>query len=247
MQKPKYQIKVTEETKISISVGNIKIGTGIHAINLLPGDELLRNGTCGLLTDIHGTCTGVCDGCKNACYALRDAKRYHNTIIPSNGKNTLMWRKYPDLYFQQIKDYVLNPKNKVKVLRYHSSGEIENYDYLMRMVKLAKETPSVKYYFYTKRFDFIEKYLRENKKFPNNLVCNISVWHNNHLGYQLNGLNQFIYDDGDEPEVAKLKHCAAVSKPTKPGGKGKETGVTCDKCGLCWRKNKGHKIAVYNH
>lgn len=247
MQNPKYQINVTKDSKISISVGNIKIGHKIHTLNLLPGDEPLSNGTCGLLTDIKGTCAGVCEGCQHACYATRDAKRYHNTVIPSNAKNTLICRKYPDQYFQQVKDYVTNSRRDVKTFRWHSSGEIENYDYLLRMVKLAKETPNVQYYFYTKRFNLIEKYIKEYKEFPKNLVCNISVWHNNHLGYHLEGLNQFIYDDGDEPEVAKLKHCPAVSKPAHPGGKGKETGVTCDKCGLCSRKNDGHKIAVYNH
>ena len=152
-----------------------------------------------------------------------------------------MWRKYPDLYFQQIKDYVLDPKNKVKILRYHSSGEVENYDYLMRMVKLAKETPGIKYYFYTKRFNLIEKYLKENKEFPNNLVCNISVWHNNHLGYQLDGLNQFIYDDGDDESLKKLHHCIAVDK------KGHSTGITCDKCKRCFSGNKGLITAVYAH
>lgn len=241
-----YKIKVNKNTVLSISKGNRKIGK-IFTVNLLPGDEPISNKTKGVLTDIKGTCSGCCDGCKNACYALRDSKFHSNTIIPANGKNTLFWRKYPDQYFQQIKNYLSNSHRKIKVFRYHSSGEIENYDYLLRMVEVAKEIPSVHFYFYTKRFNLLEKYLKEYKAFPDNLVCNVSVWHKNNLDYKLDGLNQFIYDDGDEPELANIPHCRAVSKPTKPGGKGKETGVTCDKCGLCWRKNDGHKVAVYNH
>lgn len=241
-----YKINVNKDTIISVSNKNAKIGK-IHTINLLPGDEPITTTTKGVLTNIKGTCQGCCDGCKNVCYAMRDCRIHCNSVIPAVGKNTLLWRKYPDLYFKQIKDYVANPKNKVKTLRYHSSGEIENYDYLLKMVEIAKEVPSVKFYFYTKRFNLLEKYLKEYKKFPDNLVCNVSVWHKNHLNYKLDGLNQFIYDDGDEPELSNVKHCPAVSKPTKPGGKGKETGITCDKCGLCWRKNDGHKVAVYNH
>ena len=242
-----YQIKVTKDSIISISKGNTKIGKKVFTLNLLPGSKPISTKEKGALTDIKGTCEGCCDGCEKVCYACNDARRHHNSVIPANGKNTLIWREYPNLYFNQIKNYVTNPKNKVDIFRYHSSGEIETYDYLLRMVRLAKETPNVKYYFYTKRFAFIEQYLKEYEKFPENLVCNISVWHKNHIGYKLDGLNQFIYDDGDEPELANIPHCPAVSKPTKPGDKGKKTGVTCSQCGLCYRKNEGHKIAVYNH
>ena len=35
---------------------------------------------------------------------------------------------------------------------------------------------------------------------------------------------EFIYDDGTEPDVAKLPHCPAVDR------NGYETGITCSKC-----------------
>lgn len=241
-----YKVNVNKDTVISISNGNNKIGR-IKTLNLLPGDKPLANKTKGLLTNIKGTCSGCCSGCKSACYAIKGALFHSNTIIPSNGKNTLFSRKYPELYFKQIKEYVSNPRRKIIAFRYHSSGEIETYAYLLNMAKVAKDVPNVKFYFYTKRFAFIKRYLKEEGAFPENLICNISVWHKNHIKYRLDGLNQFIYDDGNEPELANVAHCPAISKPAKPGGRGKETGVTCDKCGLCWRKNDGHKVAVYNH
>jgi hypothetical protein len=144
-----------------------------------------------------------------------------------------------DKGFKQIKEALI--KNKAKVLRLHSSGEIMNYNYLLHMVKLAVEMQDVLFYFYTKRFAFMEQYLKECGALPENLVCNISEWKGNTEGYQLDGLNKFVYDDGTDPKVAKLAHCPAVDK------KGKKTGVTCSQCQRCFSGNKGIITAVYDH
>jgi hypothetical protein len=144
-----------------------------------------------------------------------------------------------DKGFKQIKEALI--KNKAQVLRFHSSGEIMSYDYLLHMVKLAVEMPNVKFYFYTKRFAFMEQFVRECGELPANLVCNISEWNGNTSGYQLDGFNKFVYDDGTNPAVASLTHCPAVDK------RGKKTGVTCAQCGRCFSGNKGIVTAVYDH
>jgi hypothetical protein len=109
------------------------------------------------------------------------------------------------------------------------------------MVKLAVEMPDVLFYFYTKRFAFMEQYLKECGALPENLVCNISEWKGNTEGYQLDGLNKFVYDDGTDPALEKLFHCLAVDK------NGKKTGVTCEQCKRCFSGNKGLITAVYDH
>jgi hypothetical protein len=101
--------------------------------------------------------------------------------------------------------------------------------------------PKVKFYCYTKRFDLVDKYLNEFKEFPENLVVNISVWHDNDKGYNFEGLNKFVYDDGTDPEVAKLRHCPAVDK------NGHSTGIKCSQCGWCFKGNIGSVTAVYDH
>ena len=60
-------------------------------------------------------------------------------------------------------------------------------------------------------------------------------------GYNFEGLNKFVYDDGSDPEIAKMFHCKAVNPD------GKSTGLTCDKCGRCFKGNKGLITAVYAH
>ena len=183
-----YEINYDPTMKISLVKGNSKLGKGVYAFNLLPGDEPISTKDKGQLTNVRGTCGGCCDGCKNYCYAISDARRYHNTCIPSLAKNTLIIRHDMDGGFNQIKNEIIS--KKAKVLRWHSSGEIESYDYLLHMVKLAVELSDVKFYFYTKRFGFVEKYLKECGALPDNLICNISEWKGNTEGYSLDGLNK---------------------------------------------------------
>lgn len=234
-----YPMTYQEGMKISLVKGNSKLGKGVYAFNLLPGAEPLSTKTKGKLTDIKGTCGGCCDGCEDYCYAVRDAKLYHHTCIPSLGKNTLIMRHDINDMFSQLKDEIT--KKKARIVRYHSSGEIESYAYLLKMVQLAIQMPQVKFYFYTKRFDFLEKYLDANEKLPDNLVANVSEWKGNTKGYKLDGLNIFMYDDGTSPSMKSIVHCPAVD------AKGHKTGVTCSQCGRCFSKNAGLVTAVYAH
>jgi hypothetical protein len=234
-----YEINYDSTMKISLVKGNSKLGKGVYAFNLLPGDAPLSTKDKGQLTNVRGTCGGCCDGCENACYAVNDARRYHNTCIPSLGKNTVIMRHSLDDGFSQIKDELIS--KKVQVLRWHSSGEIFSYDYLLHMVRLANELPHVKFYFYTKRFAFVERYLGEYGQFPVNLVCNISEWKGNTVGFKLDGLNVFTYDDGTDESLKSVPHCPAVDKH------GHKTGINCDQCGRCFAGNRGRVTAVYAH
>lgn len=234
-----YEINYDPSMKISLVKGNSKLGKGVYAFNLLPGDKPLSTKDKGQLTNVRGTCGGCCDECKKTCYAIGDARRYHNTCIPSLAKNTVIMRHDIDDMFGQLKAEC--EAKKVKVLRFHSSGEIESYNYLLHMAELAKELSSVKLYFYTKRFKFVEKYLKEYGAFPENLICNISEWNGNTNGFNLAGLNVFTYDDGTNAALESITHCPAVDK------KGHKTGVNCDQCKRCFSKNDGHITAVYAH
>ena len=234
-----YQIDYEPTMKISLVKGNSKLGKGVYVFNLLPGSAPISTKEKGQLTNVHGTCGGCCDGCEDACYAIKDTRRYHNTCIPSLAKNTLIMRNNRDGGFAQIKEELI--KKKVQVLRWHSSGEIEDYDYLLHMVRLAVELPSVQFYFYTKRFGFVERYIEENGAFPSNLICNISEWNGNTRGFNLAGLNVFTYDDSTDEILKNVPHCPAVDR------NGHKTGINCDQCRRCFSANDGHKTAVYAH
>lgn len=234
-----YNINYDEAMTISLVKGNSKLGKKVFAFNLMPGNKPISTKDKGQLTNVRGTCGGCCDGCENHCYAVRDTRRHHNSVIPSVGKNTVIMRHDMDKGFKQIKAALI--KKKAKVLRWQSSGEIMNYNYLLHMIKLAVELPNVQFYFYTKRFEFMERYLKDYGDLPKNLVCNISEWKGNTEGYHLDGLNRFVYDDGTDPAMKNLVHCPAVNK------KGKKTGVTCAQCERCFSGNQGLITAVYDH
>lgn len=236
MKKIKFESYLNENTHVHIVDGNRKLGKGIYCVNLLAGDKPITKKDGTQLTNISGTCKGCCSGCKSKCYAI-NIQRCRNNNIPSWNDNTILAKEEPDVFFEEIQQFL--DRSIVAAFRFHSFGEIPNYDYLVRMVDLAKANSNVRFYTYTKRFSWVEKYLEENKELPSNFVINMSIWHKNYSNPY--GLPEFIYDDGTEEDVAKLPHCPAV------GADHHETGITCARCKRCINAKKGDRIAVYAH
>ena len=235
-----YNVNYDGESVTSIAKGNKKMGK-IPSVSLLPGAHPLRLKNGEILTDIKGTCTGCCENCcEENCYAINYAKYHHNSCIPAYAKNTLLARHEMERYFNDIQKYIDGQKkNKVTVFRFHVSGEIPSVMYLKRMMQFAEDNPTIQFYCYTKRFNWIERYIHENGSLPKNFIALMSIWHKNYDNPF--HLPEFIYDDGVEPDVSALPHCRAVDK------NGKETGVTCEECGMCYHSKKNSKIAVYAH
>ena len=232
----KYESFLTNETHVNIQNGNLKLGRGIYSINLLAGDMPLTKKDGTQLTNVHGTCGGCCTECKSNCYAIK-TQVYRNKNIPRWADNTLLARHDVNRFFDEIQSFIDN--NIVSAIRYHSFGEIPSYEYLLHMVEIAKRNEDVRFYTYTKRFEWLEKCIETYGDLPSNLVINVSIWHNNYNNPY--NLPEFIYDDGTDAEVAKLPHCPAVDS------NGKETGFTCAQCKRCLKAKKGNRIAVYSH
>ena len=232
----KYYLTIDNETTVKIQNGNSKLGKGIYTVNLLPGDAplTLKDGT--QLTNVSGSCFGCCSDCKSNCYAVNDAKRFHNTTIKSQGENTLLARHDRQRFFDDVQRFL--DYNMVAAVRIHSSGEYLNYDYFLQWIEIAKNNPSVIFYSYTKRYNFIEKYLDSGATFPDNFVVNVSIWKNNYNNPY--NLQEFIYDDGSE-DLTNVVHCPASDR------NGNKTGVTCASCRMCLKLQPGKKIAVYAH
>lgn len=232
----KYERYLTSDTHLHVQDGNRKVGKGIYTINLLAGDEPLTKLDGTQLTNISGTCSGCCSNCKGDCYAIR-TQVFRNNNIPSWADNTILATQEIETFFKEIQQFI--DRSMVAAIRYHAFGEIPSYDYLLHMVDIAKENPTIIFYTYTKRYAWLEKYLEDNGCFPSNLVISVSIWNNNYDNPY--NLPEFIYDDGTDETLKTIKHCPAVNK------KGHETGVTCAKCKMCLRATKGNKIAVYAH
>lgn len=231
-----YERYLNENTHLTITDGNKKLGKGIYCVNLLAGDKPLKKKDGTQLTNIPGTCTGCCDNCKSNCYAIR-TQVFRNKNIPSWADNTILATQETETFFKELQQFI--DRSMVAAIRFHAFGEIPSYEYLLGMVNIAKANPSVCFYTYTKRFNWIEKYLEENKDFPSNLIINMSIWHKNYDNPY--NLPEFIYDDGTEDYLKYIPHCPAVDS------NGHETGMTCARCKRCFSAKNGSKIAVYKH
>lgn len=230
----KYFAELNEDSHIHVTDGNTKIGKILN-ISTLPTGELLKRKDGLVYTNVKGTCGGCCENCKHDCYAVKFCGVHNNSVIPSYAENTLLLREKPDQYFAELRDILL--KNEGAALRVHVSGEFDSYDHMKRHMDLGTEVDNLQY-FYTKRYAWLED-LDNKGLIPDNVKPTVSIWHNNYDNP--NKFHEFIYDDGTDPEVAKLPHCPAVDK------NGHSTGVTCDVCKRCQRAERGMKTAVYAH
>lgn len=216
--------------------GNVKIGE-ILSWSLVPGSGIITYADGVHVTDVAGTCDGCCEHCEKACYARGSFMRYPSCQIAWS-ENTLLYRIDPDGFFGDLRKSIVRYSGDL--VRGHVAGEIPDREYLRRLVEMAGDLyricPDKIIYLYTKRYAWVNDWIRDHGMWTPNLQISFSMWHDpvpNPYGLPL-----FIYDDGYDPVVAAMPHCPAVSKT------GKKTGVTCDRCMRCPR---GLTTAVYAH
>lgn len=233
----KYHVELTGDTHIHVSQGNDKLGAGIYNISTLPCEGLLTLKNGEVLCNIPGTCDGCCEDCGPDCYAAQYIKFHHNSCVVPYAENTVLAREDIELYFKEIENYLR--KSWIGCWRWHVSGEILSYEYLVKMNDLAIKFPYVQFYFYTKRYAWLEK-LDNEIGLAKNLIPTVSKgWCKLEKEYpNPNGYHEFILDkDG----TAKGFHCPATDKD------GHETGVTCSTCRRCPLAQKGMKTYIYKH
>lgn len=236
-----YPVYDNGRLHVKISTCNAKMGN-IPSFSTLPSNELLTLKDGRVLTNIVGTCGSYCEDCKDKCYAVSYAKRYHNTIIPAYAANTIILRSDPEKLRKEIREYCI--KNIVKFFRFHTSGEIESVEQLMLYTQICKENPEVTFYIYTKVFDLLQDWYdllnSRGECVPSNFIINLSVWGGNLDAYKdkpfFKECNVFVYD---EDKTYRGVHCPATDRS------GHETGVTCAMCRRCM--TRGHVTAVYPH
>lgn len=248
-----YETTITlEEMHILIQKGgNIKTGKE-WLINTLPGEhEISVRGAA--ITNYRGSCQGCCDGCEPHCYAINGAMQYHNTVLPSVIQNLVLYRLDPKRFEAELDAELSKWKADEKVFRWHASGEVEFYEYLEMMMRIAEKHPEIHFYSYTKRFKMIEQYLDAHGNFPTNFVWNLSVWKNNLVesGFNMSYIDKvqrFEWKDNMSVEDYNHSiHCRSIIHDGKKKGH-LDHDMNCRKCGLCWKgKCKGKTIYVFNH
>ena len=224
-----------DETRQRCSAWNSK--TGIVSVSFLAGAGIYDGKTpeClkGVLEPINGTCNCNCDG----CYA-KDMTRIPEIFIKFY-LNTLEMRENPARFLALVEKELFggHPLTWPRVVRFHDSGDIDNPDYLADMLSFIERHPAVTVGTYTKRDDIVTPEIID--ALPENLTLSCSPWKD--IAGPIGDLPQFIWDDGSDPEIAKLPHCPAVKKD------GTRTGVKCCQCLHCYTAKRGDRWAVYDH
>jgi hypothetical protein len=60
------------------------------------------------------------------------------------------------------------------LFRWHDSGDLQSMEHLLKIVRIAKRTPSVKHWIPTKEKALIREYARKHGAFPDNMIVRLS-------------------------------------------------------------------------
>ena len=159
-----YTFALQSETalKVAISCGNRKIG------------RVMNVSTAPMFT-----CGGNCRECKNLCYDVKACMQYENVRV-ARARNTALSRKARALFFDQI-DAAMTRRRRNKYFRWHVAGDIQDADYLSRMIENARRHPDFVIWTYTKQYSIVNEYVRTHggsrrAAIPANLTIMFSEW-----------------------------------------------------------------------
>lgn len=148
-------LRNANDIKLAISYGNKKIGRVMN-VSIAP-----------LLSCLNGPCWSF-------CYDIKAVVQYAN-VRSARCRNYVLAVLYRDIYFNRIKK-AISKRRKNKFFRWHVGGDMIDYDYFCRTVEIAREFPEFKFWTYTKKYHFVNKWISENGALPNNYKVMFSEW-----------------------------------------------------------------------
>ena len=197
--------------KLSVSPGNKKMGA-IPSVSLPP-----------VITCPQGA------PCAAKCYAAKLCRIYSNVRAAYQNNLDLLNDDWGG-YWAQLRAAAL----VTKYFRFHVSGDIPNAGYFKEMVITARQIPGTQFLAFTKRYDFVNKYIEVFGSLPDNLHIIFSEW-GNHKPNNPHG----------------LPTAAVIFKGTEPADNWKICGGNCQECACrgvgCWELKHGETIAFYEH
>ena len=203
-----------KEKHVVISKGNIKMGQ-IQSISLPPIV------TCSPL---------ACKFCGKKCYARKICK-LRRTVKESYDNNLDILMNDKELFWREVNAAVAMATH----FRFGVSGDIPDFDYLLKMVEVAKNNKHCKILCFTKQYGFVNKYLK-TKRLPKNLHLIFSAWKGLPMDnpYNLPETHVF-YRDGTTTASDGARYCSG----------------NCFECAVanrnCWNLKKGEQIIFKEH
>ncbi len=201
----------TINTTISISKGNRKMGE-IKSVSLPPIITCAENCTCA-----------------KKCYAAKMCRLYKN-VKASYNRNLEILNNNPVSYWEQVSDSL----SVSRFFRFHVSGDIPTYNYLLDMINVVKNNPHCDVLVFTKRYSFINKAIDNGVEFPSNLHIILSEW----TGMTMNN-----------PHNLPVAH--VIFKKEEPEANWNICTGNCLECAKnkknCWTLKNGEHVAFHEH
>ena len=172
--------------------------------------------------------------CKSTCYACKGAQQI-SRVQAAYYRNFRLYMDNADKFFEQM--YCKITFSGLPKVRIFDSGDIPDYEFLERLIKLCGRTPNVKYMMFTKRYEWVNKWIDENGSLPDNFNIMFSAWDKLWDVPNPHGLGVAYIDFNDKRLNPEFPDNAFVC----PG-----RTTTCSACGVCWNK-KVKSVVFHQH
>lgn len=200
-------------------LSSIKISPGNSKLGAIPSVSLPAVTTCR-----------VCE-CQKKCYAKR-LERLRPSVHKAYQNNLDILMKDPETYWREVEAAIMLSR----FFRFHVSGDIPNLEYLQHMVDIAKRNQHCQILCFTKRYEFVNRYLEDGGTFPDNLHMIFSAW----VGLDL--VNPFSLP---------VAHVRYRDGSTTASDRAIECGGNCSDCavtdGGCWSLGNGEEVVFNEH
>ena len=203
--------------QVKISLTNAKLGAKIPSVNLPAAVTCRKDAPC-----------------RKGCYALKGNFLY-STVQKSLNNNLDFYKSNPKEYFNEIIEYLNNDDVTYKFFRWHSSGDIVDYNYLLGIIKVAKKCPQTNFLCFTKKFNLVNYYLEKGHKIPKNLKFVFSAWDNSFKVENPYNLPVTYVNFKDKSKNADIPEYAIPCVGS------------CQQCKACWSLKQGQSVVFNQH
>lgn len=200
-------------------MGTVKISKGNSKLGAIPSVSLPSIKTCR-------NCA-----CQEKCYAQK-LERLRPAVRNAYQHNLEVWLKDPETYWREVEASIMMSR----FFRFHVSGDIPSFKYLVNMVAIAKRQPHCEILCFTKKYNLVNEFIEQGGELPSNLHMIFSGW----VGLEM--ANPFSL-----PEA----HVRYRDGSTTAREDAIECGGNCTECALteggCWNLQKGQQVVFNEH
>lgn len=200
-------------------MGAVKISKGNSKLGAIPSVSLPSIKTCR-------NCA-----CQEKCYAQK-LERLRPAVRNAYQHNLEVWIKDPDTYWREVEASIMMSR----FFRFHVSGDIPSFKYLINMVEIARRQPHCEILCFTKKYNLVNEFIEQGGELPGNLHMIFSGW----VGLDM--ANPFSL-----PEA----HVRYRDGSTTAREDAIECGGNCTECAMteggCWSLQKGQQVIFNEH